>query len=231
MSTPATIQRAVRYVRRRGVRGLWFAALGAVGYRRVLMCAREIARPLPPAAEDGEPLAFARLDEPSVAEYVRFRPDADPREVRARLRDGQWCHVSRQGGRIVHASWAVAGRAPIPGLRREFPLAPDDVFVFDEHSAAGHGTRVHGRGVGRGVGRGAGHGEGHDLRLAHYAAVARTLADAGFRRTLHAVLPEDRHAVGFMHRIGARPLGVQGCVVIGPLRRDFSRPAPAGSRG
>ena len=50
--------------------------------------------------------------------------------------------------------------------------------------------------------------------------------DAGLKRNLAAVLPENTASRAVCSRTGYRPIALIGCFRLGPWRRDFTRPAP-----
>jgi SAM-dependent methyltransferase len=51
----------------------------------------------------------------------------------------------------------------------------------------------------------------------------RCLRDAGYRRFLSAIMPENKSAFHPLEKLGYRPLGVMGYLKIGPWRYDFCR--------
>ena len=66
-----------------------------------------------------------------IETYLALRPDQDPAEIRDRFEEGQHCYAVWQEGHIVHAQWAVTGRARIAYLGCHLELAPDEVYAYD----------------------------------------------------------------------------------------------------
>jgi ribosomal protein S18 acetylase RimI-like enzyme len=196
------LKRAVQVLQTEGIASLWFRVLGETVYRRMVLMERLLAEPVSPVTP-GLPVTIGLLDKTEVDAYCGFRPGADPLDVRRRLEAGQWCFVARLEGRIVQAGWAVARRARIDYLDSEIDLAPDEVYIYGSYTAPDS--------------------RGRNLAPAQRTEAVRFFRDAGYRRLVAVVFPENRAGFRPLEKIGCRRFGVIGYVRIGPWRRDFCR--------
>ncbi len=196
------LKRAAEVLREEGLKSLWFKALGETVYRRVVLMERPLDEPVV-AVEARLPVVISLLEETEVDEYIGFRPEAAPSEVRRRLEGGQSCFVARHEDRIVHSAWAATRRAWIEYLAREIQLAPDEVYVYESFTAPGF--------------------RGQNIAPARETQMIRIYRDAGYRRSWAAIMPENKPAYRPFEKLGYRPFGVLGYVKIGPWRRDFCR--------
>ena len=196
----AATARLVGVAREEGPRALWFKLLGETVYRRLalfeLPCAGGLA--LPPAPTG---LSTGLLDAGDLDEDLAFRPGQDADELLARLGDGHRCFVSRLDGRLVHASWTARDRMWSWYLGRHIPLASDETCTYDTFTE----PALRGRGIG----------------AAQRARMATRLGEAGYRRILSTIHPENRSSVRMAERAGVRRIGLIGYVSVGPWRRDF----------
>lgn len=194
--------RAVEVVRREGIRSLWFRILGETVYRRLLLMQLPLDEPLP-SLSARLPVVVERLEESQIDEFLRFRPDADPSEVRRRVEAGHWCFVVRLDGRIVHGCWIGRGRAWIDYLGCDIELAPDEAYSYESFTAPDF--------------------RGWNFAPTRVMGTARFLREAGYRRLLAVMLPENAPAVRLLAKTGYRAFGVVGYVGIGRGRRHFRR--------
>ena len=104
---------------------------------------------------------------------------------------------------MVYASWTATGRALIDYLATEIPLAPDEVYSYEAL------TSPHVRGL--------------NIAPALYSRIMRHFRDAGYRRVVKAIMPENIPAFRANEKVAARPFGVMGYVKVGLWRRDFCR--------
>src|SRR5262245_17526026 len=180
----------------------WCKILALVGYRRVLLVEQSLDAPIPPVAAR-LPVNICLMREPEVDEYLDFRPDVDAADVRRRLEAGDLCFVARHQGRIVHAAWAVSGRVRIDFLARDFGLAPDEVYIDESHTLPSF--------------------RGLDIAAARSSHTRRYYQEAGYRRSLAIVFPENGPACRAVAKQGYRPLGTMGYWKLGPWRFEFFR--------
>lgn len=152
------------------------------------------------------PVAISLLRESEVDEYVGLRPEADPSDIRRRLAAGQWCFVVRYEGRIINASWVTTQQAWIDYLAYEIRLAADEVYTYESFTLPGF--------------------RGQNIAPARLAQMLRCFRDAGYRRVLSAITPENKSAFRPVEKLGYRPFGVMGYVKLGPWRWDFCRVKP-----
>ena len=193
-------RRAVAIVRYTGARGLWFAALGELGYRRLAIRECLLDKPFPntPAKI---PLRFELLRQEQIDGYIAFRPDSDPEMVRRRLAADNSCFVARHNDKIISARWAATGIVQCDYLFRGYPLAPDEAYLYDAFTA----PEWRGKGVFPAL-----TSEMHR----HYRAI-------GIRRSLCFTGPENYPAM--IADTGYRRIGTTGYIGIGKFRRHFSR--------
>jgi len=206
------LKRAAEVLREDGARSLWFKILGETGYRRLMLMERPLEESIT-AVRPRLPVVIGLLRETEVDDYIDFHPAANPPEIRRRLEAGHWCFVARYDGRVVHAGWAATQRAWIDYLACEIRLAPDEVYVYDSFTSPDF--------------------RGKNISPARHTQALLYFQDAGYRRIVAVILPENKPAFKVFEKVGFRPLGLMGYVKIGPWRRDFCRvksPGPGRSR-
>jgi len=183
---------------------LWFGALARARiYRRLILRERPLSQPFPDLSVH-TPVSVSLLAAGEIDAYMTFRPDQSIDEVRSRLDEGQQCFAVWQDRRIVHAAWAVTGRARIEYLSTEITPAPDEAYWHDVFTA----PAFRGRGVA-------------GVRMVE---MMRCFRDRGYRRMLGAILPENRSSLRLDDKAGwARPIGLIGYVGLGPWRHVFCR--------
>lgn len=195
----AHVARRVNSIHRySGVRGVWFAVLGEICYRRLAIRECLLDQPFPETAAD-IPLAIELLGHDQVDEYNAFRHPADPDSARRRLAAGDMCFVARHDGGIVSARWAATSRARCDYLSRTIRLAEDEVYLYDAFTLpASRGKRVF---------------------PALTSAMHRYFRVAGKRRAICFTGPENKPAMAA--NTGYRRIGTIGYVGIGGIRRHF----------
>lgn len=184
------------------MRSLWFRVLGRTVYRRVIVLERRLDEPIPGVTAD-IPAVVSILTDADVDQYAAFRPDTEKAEVRRRLRAGHRCFVVRYEGRIVHAGWAAPTKAWVQYLDCEFPLGSGDVYQFDSYTAAAF--------------------RGLDLAAARVTWMAMFFREAGARRLLAVVWPENTRAFRPLEKAGYRAVGIMGSVRLAGWRHHFYR--------
>ena len=200
------LKRAAEVFREEDIKSLWFKILGETVYRRLVLMERPLNEPVPEVTPR-LPVAIGPLREFELDDYIEFRPEADPPEVRRRLEAGDLCFVARHEGRIVNAGWATTCRAWIEYLACEMRLAPGEVYHYESFTTPSF--------------------RGLNISPARYTQMLRYLRDAGYRRSVSAVVPENKAGISHLKKVGYRPFGVMGYVKLGPWRRDFCWVDPA----
>jgi SAM-dependent methyltransferase/ribosomal protein S18 acetylase RimI-like enzyme len=195
-------RRAAEVIREEGIASLWFKVLGEILYRRAVLLERPLDEPILPVSSR-VPVDIGLLSETQIDDYCSFRPEADPAQVRQRLEEGQRCFVARHEGRIVHACWTTDRQVRIDYLDREIQLAPDEVYAYDSFTSPGY--------------------RGQSIAAARSAWMAQHFKDAGYRRLMAIIMPENRAAFRPPEKVGYRPIALMGYVKLGPWRRDFCR--------
>lgn len=192
------------------IRRLWFVGLARARlYRRLILHERLLSDPFPdhPASVQVRVRVLTACE---IDAYMKFRPDQSIAEVRRRLHEGQQCFAVWHDRRIIHAGWAVTGRARIEYLSTEIALAPDEVYWYDVFTSPPF------RGLGVSPFRG--------------REMIRYFRDRGYRCHLATVLPENRSALRQEEKVGRyHPIGVIGYVGLGPWRHVFCRMQPGAS--
>ena len=196
------LKRAKEVLHEEGLRSLWFKILGETVYRRVVLLECPLDEPIAEVTSS-LPVVIDLLRDTELDEYIALRPEADPSKIQRRLAAGQRCFVARYEGRMVYASWTATGRALIDYLATEIPLAPDEVYSYEAL------TSPHVRGL--------------NIAPALYSRIMRHFRDAGYRRVVKAIMPENIPAFRANEKVAARPFGVMGYVKVGLWRRDFCR--------
>ncbi len=198
----ASFRRAWEVLRREGPRSFFFKVLGETVYRRLLVIEREIGHP-PVVDRCRIPVSYECLDSGALAEYGRFRPDADLENIRRRLEGGQECFVARHEGAIIHACWTATRYARIDYLDCEVALTPEAVYVYEVFTA----PEFRGQAVSSG-------------RSAH---MERVLERQGAKRLVAAVWPENRAASRSRSKAGYSTTGKIGYWRLRHRKRFFHR--------
>ena len=204
-----TWQRAWRQVteilRQEGPKSLWFKVLSATVYRRVMLLERPLDEPeaeITPRV----PVDVSLLKETEIDEYMGLRPEADPAAVRRRFAGGQLCFAVRHRERLVSVAWVTTGRAWVDYLDREILLADDEVYPYESFTAPDM--------------------RGQNLASTRSTHMQRHFKDAGYRRVVVAVTPENTASLRHTVKVGYRPFGMMGYVKLGPWRHDFRHVRP-----
>ena len=186
------------------IKRLWFRGLSRARiYRRLILRERPFSQPFPDVSAR-VPVCVSLLAAGEIDAYMAFRPDQSIAEVRRRLDEGQRCFAVWHDRRIIHAGWAVTGRARIEYLSTEITLAPDEVCSYDVFTSPAF----------RGLG----------VSPARLLEVVRYFRDRGYRCLLGAILPENRSSLREGEKVGwDRRIGVIGYVGLGPWRHVFCR--------
>jgi len=124
--------RVIEIVNSGGAKGLWFAALAEVGYRRLVVREFSLRSPVEQAAARIE-VDISHLDERDLEAYTAFRNPSDPHAARKRLQNGDVCFVARHKdkGVIVCACWVSTEKAWNAYLSTPIPLASDEAYAYD----------------------------------------------------------------------------------------------------
>jgi GNAT superfamily N-acetyltransferase len=204
MNLSQRLRRLVRVFQEEGAGEIWWRILWetqGIVYRRILLMERSLDKPVLEVASR-LPVVFDLLKETEIVEYISFRPDANPSEIRSRWRRGHRCFVGRHAGQVVNAGWVCTSSARIGELAREIELAPDEVFVYDGFTSP--------------------HFRNQKIQQARHAWILRMCRDAGFRRVICHVRPNNRTSIRTVEKAGYRCFAVMGYVKLGPWRREFS---------
>jgi len=176
-------------------------------YRRVVMLERDLSDPIPGVhARIQVTIGLLKEDEANelAAFCARNYPTLREGEIRRRLREGNLCIVARYKGKIVHASWEAFGVHRLEYLRLRVHLAPDEVYGYDMHTAA----EFRKQGIGR----------------ARAAWSLRYLRNAGYKRLIIDVLPENVASERSILPLGFRRTATLARIIHGPLKITLYRP-------
>jgi GNAT superfamily N-acetyltransferase len=185
------------------IKRLWFRGLARARiYRRLILVERLLSQPFPDVSAR-VPVCVSLLADGEIDAYMAFRPDQSIAEVRRRLDEGQHCFAVWHERRIVHAGWAVTGRARIEYLSAEIALAPDEVYVYEVFTSPAF--------------------RGRSAAPARVLKTVRYFRDRGYRRLLAAILPENRSSLHLGDKVGWDRIGMIGYVGLGPWRHAFCR--------
>ena len=190
--------RALEVLRDEGPRALWFRVIAEAVYRRVVVMECRLDGPIPDVSPRLQ-ICIAHLPYAELERYAHFRPDQDPAVIRLRFERGHRCFAAWHEGQIVHAGWAAMQAPWIEYLGCEFPIEPGDVYQFDSYTTPAF--------------------RGLDLAAARIAWMARFFRDAGFRRLLAVVWPENTPAFRPLEKAGYRRCGWIRVLRIGRWRR------------
>lgn len=197
----SVLDRTRRAFRSGGTRAVWFGALGATVYRRLLVLDRTL---------DGRALASpdagVRVDLLGAGDagaYRELRPDQSHLDFSSRIASGELCFAAFAGARVVGATWARRGGGRCDYLDRELELPDDDVYLSDTYVA----PAWRGRGIAPAIA----------------AAQIAYFEERGARRAIAAVLPENRASLRSRAKSGFTVVGAIGWVGVGDLRWQFER--------
>lgn len=196
------VRRAVAVLRRQGLKSFWFKILGELGYRRMLLFERSLAQPVSEVVA-GLPVSVDLLRESEVDDYLALRPDTPRTSITKRLRLGHQCYVARHEQRIVAACWTATRPVWSEYLECEINLCAGDAYLFDRFTQ----PSLRGLGIGNAV-------RMHQLR---------DLQQAGYRRTISAIVPENKPALRDIAKGGAKPFALVGRFKFGRWHRTFRR--------
>jgi SAM-dependent methyltransferase/GNAT superfamily N-acetyltransferase len=200
-----TLKRAAEIWREAGLQGLWFKALGETVYRRTVLVERPLHEPIP-RVSTSLPVTIGLLSETEINEYLNFRPETHPLEVRNRLEAGHLCFVARYEGRIVSAAWIATERVWIDYLACEIRLAADEAYLYESFTSP--------------------ESRGQNIPAVRATHEAQHFRDAGYRRLVAVIMPENTPALRHAEKAGWHPFGMMGYVKLGPWRWDFCRVKP-----
>lgn len=195
-------RRALGSLRHESPRTFAFKLLAELGYRRVVLLARDLDDPIP----DGPPAdgtAFERLGKDRLDEYVAFRSSGDRARIAKQFDAGYECYVLRRDGRVVSSCWATSEPQWSAYLGCTIPTGPGDVYLTDAWTHPDF----------------RGHAYAHVLCLHQL----RHFRDRGFRRAVRSTIPENYSALRVHAKSGFRPLALIGTMRVGPWRRTFRR--------
>jgi len=199
------VKRIVDVWREEGLKGLWFKGLAKTVYRRAVLVERPLDAPLP-AIAPSVAVDIRLLGGTDVDAYLAFRPETRTADMRDRLARGHVCFAAWREGRIVSAAWLATGVVWIDYLERELRLAADEAYLYESYTAPGL--------------------RGQNIPALRGACEARHFRDAGYRRQVAVIVPENRPALRHAEKAGWRVFGLMGYVKLGPWRRDFCRVDP-----
>jgi GNAT superfamily N-acetyltransferase len=196
------VRRAIAVLRHQGLKSFWFKMLGEFGYRRMLLFERSLAESVSEVTA-GLPVHVDILQESEVDDYLAFRPDTPRTSVMTRLTLGHQCYLARHEGCIVAACWTATRPVWNEYLDCEIGLGAGDAYLFDRFTLpAFRGLRI-----------------GNAVRMHQL----RRLQQAGYRRTISAIMLENKPALRDIAKGGARPFAVIGRIKIGRWQRTFRR--------
>jgi len=183
-----------------GFRGVWFGALGATCYRRLLVLERRLGA-VPPGPADEIAVRIVELDDAHA--YRALRPELPADEFVRRRASGAVCFAALAEGRVVGATWAQVGGGWCAYLERAIALRDDEAYLFDTLVD----PSLRGRRIAPAIAR----------------AQMRALAGRGVGRLVATVLPENRASLRARARSGFVVCGRVGWFGIGRHRHHFAR--------
>jgi GNAT superfamily N-acetyltransferase len=200
--TGNALKRAIAVLREEGLRSFWFKLIGELGYRRMLVVEYRLDDPVP-AFSARLPVRNDLLKASEVNAYLAFRPEIGQTEVINRLKSSQLCFVAWHEGRIVSACWSSAPPVQIEYLACESQLGDGDAYLYDKFTLPAY--------------------RGHRIANAVRVYQLQHLRQAGYRRAIGALVPENKTALRDNAKGGFRPVGMIGRIKIGPWQRIFRR--------
>jgi ribosomal protein S18 acetylase RimI-like enzyme len=195
------ISRAWQTLRQEGLRSFWFKLFDVLGYRRLFLLSRSLAKPIP-AVEPKIPLTINWLTAAEIDDYVAFRPKTSENQLAARFERNERCLAGRRAdGKIVGVMWAATGRAWIEYLERVWLMEPGEVYLFNAYTDPAM--------------------RGHAIAPALSAELLRRFRDEGVEYAVRGTLPENKAALKAHAKAEFQIVGWVGRVSVGPWRHDF----------
>ena len=208
--TPRSVAtRAAEVLRTEGPRSLAFRVVGELAYRRMIVMQRPFDLSMPDV-EPPIPVTFGALEPAEVEDYLLLRPNADPDDVRDRLRRRHVCYVARHEGRLVQACWVGIERARVDYLDCWIQLGSGIGYLQDLYTA----PELRGSGLHRSM----------------YPHMFRYFRNTGSPAVVAAFQPENRVQRIFA-RLGFAPVAVAHSIGVGSLRRVSERRLPEAPPG
>jgi GNAT superfamily N-acetyltransferase len=184
------LKRAVVILREEGLRKFLLRALDlAKVYRRVLLMSSPLDEPIPEITP-GLPIVMRLLEESEIDEYIAFRPEVSPNDIRSRLRSGQLCFTVRYEGKIIDAGWATTCPFWSGYLEHEISPASDGFLHFDAFTLPSFRNR--------------------HVETARIAEMLRHFRNRGYRSALATAVPENAYGLRLLEECGYRPSGSWG---------------------
>jgi hypothetical protein len=192
--------RTMRWLRR-----VIFGALAVTVYRRLIVYERPLYQ-RPPAPRAGAGVRLGLLSATDVDDYRHLCPDTPSEEVTKRLARGDRCFVARLNGDLVSVRWLSTKRADVEYLGLSFSLGAAFAYAYDAFTAPA--LRQTGLST---------------IAAAYMGEQARS---EGCRALLSAIGPENEGGRRLLKGLGGRPVGMVGCLRLGPLRLPLRRLPP-----
>jgi hypothetical protein len=182
----SALKRALAVGRGEGARPLAVKLLAATCYARLTLLERTLDEPLPDLSNPLG-LAFGLLTPADAEEYAELVPGASAEQMRVRLQAGDLCFATRHQARLVGVSWAVSRSLRVPYLRGTLRVRSGDALV--EGAFVTPAMR------------------GQQVSTLGGAYRLRRLREAGYRRALALILPENTAAFGPPETLGYHRIG------------------------
>jgi hypothetical protein len=193
----SALKRALAVGRGEGARSLAVKVLAATCYARLTLLERMLDEPLPDLSNPLG-LAFGLLTPADAEEYAELVSGASAEQMRVRLQAGDLCFATRQQGRLVGVSWAVSRSVRVPYLRGTLRVRSGDALVEGAFVAPAM--------------------RGQQVSALGGAYRLRRLREAGYRRALALILPENTAAFGPPETLGYHRIGTASGVGPGSRR-------------
>jgi hypothetical protein len=199
--SPARLTKRFRLIyRKEGFRGVWFRALAEVGYRRVIISAIALDAEGPePALPDD--VTVELLTRQGIDEYLALHSMDDRSNVERRLQQGDACHCARVDGKLAAVLWSGTGSQELRYIHQTLELAPDEVYFYDGFTSPAWRNR--------------------NLMGGMLAVLMWRYARAGMRRSINAVIPENRASRRVVAKLGGKPISRRGYIGPPRFRREF----------
>jgi GNAT superfamily N-acetyltransferase len=203
LGSGGALGRARVVLREQGLRGLWFAVLARLAYRRYHLLELRLDGPLP-SFEASIPIAFEELDPSQSEEIGPFWPRLSRAYFDRCFAQGYRCFVARAQGRPVAVTWAAHDAIWSDFLECQIPLAEDEAYGFATYTL----PEVRGKAV----------------APALRSHLARVLAESGNRRMFNLIDPMEGPSARLVEKLGYRTAAVVGHYRLGRRRWYFYRP-------
>jgi len=171
-------------------------------YRNVIVFDRSI-NDTSPDFQPHLPVEIKILTEKDLPAYYTFRPNQCMNEIRKRLDREDKCFMVLHEGRMVHSSWVAREKVYVPYLRCNLILKPGEFYIYDNYTLPEYRNQ--------------------GLAQTRSVYICKYYQGLGYHRAIQIVAVENETGLGMSKALGYQPIGLYGCIRIGPWQWDWQQ--------